>query len=56
MQTIFEQGEGTETYTFSGSGEDMRLEGWNVNSNRLMITAAEVEQLNSSQDESEAAN
>ena len=56
MQTNFEQGEGTETYTFSGSGEDMRLEGWNVNSNRLMITAAELEQLNTSQDESEAAN
>ena len=56
MQTNFEQGDGTETYTFSGSGEDMRLEGWNVNSNRLMITAAEAEQLNPSQDESEAAN
>ena len=45
MQTRFEQGEGVETYTFVGNGENMRLEGWNVNSSRLMITAEDMKAL-----------
>ncbi|MEM9086257.1 MAG: hypothetical protein AAGB23_10080 [Pseudomonadota bacterium] len=49
MQTRFEQGEGVETYTFVGNGENMRLEGWNVNSNRLMITADDMEALQAMQ-------
>lgn len=32
MKTMFEKGEGTETFTFQGSGEDTRLVGWNVDS------------------------
>jgi len=32
MKTIFEKGEGTETFTFQGSGDDTRLVGWNVDS------------------------
>jgi len=45
MQTTFEQGEGTETYTFTGSGTDMRLQGWQVNSDRLMVSAEDLEAL-----------
>ncbi|MEO0698283.1 MAG: hypothetical protein AAFY81_01030, partial [Pseudomonadota bacterium] len=33
MQTQFEQGNGTETYTFIGSGAGMKVQGWQVNSN-----------------------
>lgn len=32
MKTMFEKGEGTETFTFQGSGDDTRLVGWNVDS------------------------
>lgn len=32
MKTTFEKGEGTETFTFQGSGDDTRLVGWNVDS------------------------
>lgn len=43
MSTQFEQGEGVETYTFLGNGEDMELVGWNVNSDRLLLTADDLE-------------
>ena len=42
MQTEFEQGPGMETYTFLGNGEDMQLVGWNVESQRLLITADDL--------------
>jgi len=45
MQTDFEQGQGVETYTFRGNGQDMALIGWHVNSERLLITAQELERL-----------
>lgn len=45
MQTDFEQGQGVETYTFRGNGQDMALIGWHVNSDRLLITAQELERL-----------
>ncbi|KEO87466.1 hypothetical protein EH30_07505 [Erythrobacter sp. JL475] len=32
MKTMFEKGEGTETFTFQGNGDDTRLVGWNVDS------------------------
>lgn len=34
-ETSFALGEGTETFTFTGSGEDMRLIGWEVQSETL---------------------
>ena len=45
MTTEFAQGRGTETYTFLGNGDDMRLVGWNVNSDRLLVTPEEIDQL-----------
>lgn len=42
MQTEFEQGMGTETFTFRGGGEEFELVGWQVNSDRLMITAEDL--------------
>ncbi len=32
MSTTFAKGEGTETFTFYGSGDEMRIVGWNVDS------------------------
>ena len=40
MDTQFVQGEGQETFEFVGTGEEMRLLSWNVNSNRLVQNAA----------------
>lgn len=45
MTTRFEQGEGSETYVFQGSGEDMELVGWTVNSPRLMLSPDDVAKL-----------
>nr|WP_298928588.1 hypothetical protein [uncultured Erythrobacter sp.] len=42
MDTEFELGEGTQTYTFHGNGEDMKLVGWFVNSPRLMVTVDDL--------------
>ncbi len=42
MNTQFEQGEGTETFTFIGQGEDMKVIGWTVNSPRLTLTPDDV--------------
>ena len=42
MDTEFEQGKGTQVYTFQGGGEDMELVGWTVNSPRLIITADDL--------------
>jgi len=35
MNTVFENGEAVETFTFRGSGEDLRLVGWNVDSSNF---------------------
>lgn len=32
MKTQFEKGEGIETFTFHGTGDDLRLVGWNIDS------------------------
>jgi hypothetical protein len=45
MQTLYERGEGTETYVFQGSGEDMELAGWNVNSPLLNLSPEDVKKL-----------
>lgn len=42
MDTNFEKGDGTQTYTFHGHGEDLELVGWTVNSPRLQLTADDV--------------
>ncbi|WP_271078145.1 hypothetical protein [Aurantiacibacter sp. MUD61] len=42
MATQFEQGDGVEVYMFQGNGDDMRLVGWNVNSQRLMVTPEDI--------------
>jgi hypothetical protein len=45
MTTRFDQGEGSETYVFQGSGKDMELVGWTVNSQRLMLSPEDVGKL-----------
>ncbi|WP_086734751.1 hypothetical protein [Erythrobacter colymbi] len=45
MQTRFERGEGTETFVFEGSGKDMELAGWNVNSPLLVLSPEDVKKL-----------
>ena len=52
MQSEFELGEGIETYTFFGHGEDMELVGWNVNSPNLTLTSEDIRKL--SEDEAQA--
>lgn len=47
MKTVFEKGEATETFTFRGQGEDLRLVGWNVDSPNFSVVPGP--------DESEAA-
>ena len=42
MNTKFEQGTGVETFTFLGNGDDMKLEGYHVDSDRLMITPEDL--------------
>jgi hypothetical protein len=42
MKTAFAKGEATEDFVFRGSGDDMLLEGWHINSPRLMLTADDV--------------
>ncbi|MAY20279.1 MAG: hypothetical protein CL955_06640 [Erythrobacteraceae bacterium] len=42
MKTQFAKGEGTETFTFYGSGDDMRLVGWHVDSPNFMDIPAEA--------------
>ena len=43
MDTVFEQGEGVQTYTFEGHGDDMQLLGWKVNSPLLAVTADDLQ-------------
>lgn len=43
MKTEFEKGEATETFIFMGSGEDMGLVGWNVDSPNFMGPAEPAE-------------
>ena len=42
MKTMFEKGEGTETFTFQGSGDDTRLVGWNVDSPNFVAVPTEA--------------
>lgn len=42
MKTQFEKGEGTETFTFYGTGDDLRLVGWHVDSPNFMDVPAEA--------------
>ena len=42
MSTQFAKGVGQETFVFSGKGDEMKLEGWHVNSPRLMLTADDI--------------
>ena len=42
MTTKFAKGEGTETYTFFGSGEDLRIVGWHVDSPNFLNVPAEA--------------
>ena len=42
MTTHFAKGDGQENFVFSGSGDAMTLEGWHVESPRLMVTADDV--------------
>ncbi len=39
MNTAFERGEGVETFTFHGQGGDIRLVGWNVESDNFLEDA-----------------
>ena len=52
METQFEDGVGLESFTFLGSGEDLVLEGWNVNSDRLVLTPEEAARLAEDEDSS----
>lgn len=45
MRTRFECGEGTETFVFNGSGENMELFAWNVNSPLLELSPEDVKKL-----------
>ena len=45
MLTQFEQGQGLETYTFRGNGDDMQLIGWHVNSDRLTLTPDDLSRM-----------
>lgn len=36
MTTVFDYGEAVETFTFQGSGDEMKLVGWNVDSPNFM--------------------
>jgi hypothetical protein len=45
MQTRFAKGEGTETYLFHGSGEEMELVGWTVNSPLLELSPDDLRKL-----------
>lgn len=42
MSTHFAKGDGRENFVFSGKGDEMKLQGWHVESPRLMLTAADV--------------
>ncbi|MCK0128103.1 hypothetical protein [Erythrobacter sp. F6033] len=54
MDTQFEQGEGTQTYTFFGHGEDMELVGWNVDSPRLAVTVDDLKAVEDARGEAAA--
>ena len=42
MNTTFAQGQGVETYTFSGGEDDFELVGYLVNSDRLLVTVDDL--------------
>jgi hypothetical protein len=37
MATTFEQGKGMETFVYRKVGEEMKLQGYNINSNDMML-------------------
>ena len=41
METHFERGRGVETFVFSGSGDSLRLVGYNINSPDMMADVFE---------------
>ena len=53
MQSQFEQGSGSERYTFHGHGDEIELVGWSVDSPRLALTKEDLAKINAA-DESEA--
>ena len=55
MQTDFERGEGVETYTFQGGGDDFELIGWHIASPRLAVTIDDLQPNASGSAESEGA-
>lgn len=42
MSTHFTKGDGQENFVFSGKGDEMKLEGWHVQSPNLMLTADDI--------------
>ena len=42
MATQFAKGAGQENFVFSGDGDEMKLEGWHVQSPNLMLTAEDI--------------
>lgn len=56
MTTQFEKGEGTETYTFLGSGDEMRLVGWHVDSPNFLSVPAEAMTVVEPSEQTEAAD
>ncbi len=53
METDFEKGEGLETFTFQGTGDDLELVGWLVNSPRLSLTVDDLKMLEADDEEQE---
>ncbi|WP_086609179.1 hypothetical protein [Erythrobacter donghaensis] len=45
MQTVFEKGEANEVFLFHGSGEEMELVGWQVDSPLLALSPEDVAKL-----------
>ena len=45
METQFEQGNGTEIYTFLHADDKLELQGWQVNSDRLTLTAEDLKSI-----------
>ena len=55
MKTTFEKGIAEEVYLFHGSGEDMEVVGWTVNSPLLQLSPEDVTKLTESTDKADPA-
>jgi len=44
MASTFELGNAQETFTFTGNGDNMKLVGWHINSDRLVFTPDDLTQ------------